>query len=147
MRLVYPPLPVLLTFLAIAACVLVTTIILVLVLRAAWRSPSVLALASYFGHSFEDARERPDGKLLTLFNITVSLQVTFAVGWFTHQWPPAYIWITAFGFLAAGYGFSMIESRAKIQAESDVSQAGLTGQPAPGPATATTTTSTTLQSE
>lgn len=129
--------------LALSSLVL-ALVLLGLVVRGLLANHALRTLARYFGHSFEDARDRPDGKLLTLFGITSAVLVSFAVGLITHAWPPDYIWISTLAFLATGYGFSAAELRAKIKADSDVKQAGLTGQPAPAPAAATTTTTTTV---
>jgi hypothetical protein len=120
-------------------------VLLLLAVQLLLRATSFRHLARYFSKSFEDARDRPDAKLLTLFSAFGLVIVIVAVGEFgpSHYWPPAYIWISLVGFVASGYGFSAFENRAKIQAEGAVAQAQATGQPAPGPITTTMESTTT----
>lgn len=123
-------------------------LLLAWLVRKVLRSNFALAAWDYFSQSFEDARDRPDAKLLTLFSAFGLIILIVFWGLFTHYWPPEWVFLGLVTFTAAGYGFSAHENRAKIAAEGAVEQAKITGQnPAPESASATTTTTTTLGTE
>jgi hypothetical protein len=127
---------------------LVGVLLLAWLVRKVLRSNFAFAAWSYFSQSFEDARDRPDAKLLTLFSAFGLIILIVVWGLCTHYWPPEWVFLGLIGFVAAGYKFSADENRAKIKSEGDTAMARITGQnPVTTDATATTTTTTTVGTE
>ena len=106
-----------------------------------------MSAAEFFRKSFLDARNQPDGKLLTLAALTAVVLLQFPVYWLWKVAVPDYIWAPVVLMMGLGYGFSSTENKAAIQADAQVSTAGITGQAPAAPATATTTTQTVLTTD
>ena len=106
-----------------------------------------MSFPDFFRKSFLDAKGNPDGKLLTLFGLSVVILCSYPIGWIWGRWLPQPVFDSTLFFLAAGFGIDAVITRAKIQAEAQVATASLTGEAPAQPATATTTTQTTLTTE
>ncbi|TGE08247.1 hypothetical protein [Hymenobacter fodinae] len=74
-------------------------------------------LPSFIERTFHDARGQPDGRMMTLAAFTVASVLCFPIGWIFNRWPPSEIWFPTLALIAAGYGWSTFENKAKIQAE------------------------------
>lgn len=78
----------------------------------AWRKEP----PGFLWRSFMDARDVPDGKLLTVFNAVMVLNVTMMVGWVTGKWPPVYVWATWGTIVLIGIGADAYITRTQIGA-------------------------------
>lgn len=78
----------------------------------AWRKDP----PGFLWRSFMDARDVPDGKLLTVFNAVMVLNVTMLVGWATGKWPPVYVWATWGTIVLIGIGADAYITRTQIGA-------------------------------
>jgi hypothetical protein len=81
-------------------------------LGRAWRKDP----PGFLWRSFMDARDVPDGKLLTVFNAVLVLNVTTAVGWVFDRWPPVYVWATWGTIVLLGIGADAYIVRTQIEA-------------------------------
>lgn len=77
-------------------------------------------ILAFLRRTFLDARGAPDGKLLTLAGFSLLAMLQYPIGWLWGRWAPSYVWEPTLLFLAAGFGIDAYVTRAKIQAEADV---------------------------
>lgn len=105
----------------LALTVLMLAIQTWIMLGKAWRKEP----AGFLWRSFMDARDVPDGKLLTVFNAVLVLNITTAVGWVFDRWPPAYVWATWGTIVLLGIGADTYIVHKQL--ETGEVQAGLPG--------------------